>query len=125
MADHWLKKLGSTLLDTGAAYLQQVKLVRELKGLPLDQARERFTNYVSGLSAAARAGFALTLASLEKKEQHAETRRFLETLRAALANPAAWKSGDIPSESPKTAAPVPTKSTERTTPTLDQDLARL
>ena len=64
MAEHWLKRLGSTLLDTGAAYLQQVRLVQELKALPLDQARERFSNYVSGLSAAARAGFALTLTHL-------------------------------------------------------------
>lgn len=128
MADHWLKALGSKLLETGAAYLQQVKLVQELKALPPDQARERFTSYVRGLSAAARAGFSLTLASLANNERQAEARRFLDMLRAALANPAVWNAGAgappapaVPSALSQTPATPPTRAAA----SLDDDLARL
>jgi hypothetical protein len=122
MAEHWLKALGGKLLDTGAAYLQQVRFVQELKGLPSEQARERFLSYVQNLSASARAGFLLTLTSLANNERQAEARRFLEMLRAALANPADWSAG---SPSPQAA---PEALQERGVPAadpFDEDLQRL
>ncbi len=87
MADSFWKALGSKLVETGAAYLQQVRVVNELKQLSPEEARARFTKYVQGLSSTARSGFAVTLATLANSEKSAEARRFIESLRAALANP--------------------------------------
>ncbi|HEY6135827.1 MAG TPA: hypothetical protein VIW70_17775 [Rubrivivax sp.] len=123
MAEHWLKALGSKLLDTGAAYLQQVKLVQELRALPPAQARERFLQFVQALTPAARAGFSLTLTSLANNERQAEAKRFLETLRAALLNPASWSSGAnaLPAVAP---APAPKPAAASADP-FDDDLRRM
>lgn len=87
MADSFWKALGSKIFETGAAYLQQVRVVNELKQLSPEEARARFTEYVRSLSSTARAGFAVTLSTLANNEGSAEAKRFIESLRAALANP--------------------------------------
>lgn len=89
MADGFWKALGSKLVETGAAYVQQVRVVNELKELSPEEARARFTKYVQGLSSTARAGFSVTLAALANSERSAEAKRFIESLRTALANPKA------------------------------------
>lgn len=119
MAEDWFKALGGKLLKTGAAYLQQVRLVQELKSMPAEQARERFTQYVRGLSTSARAGFTLTLAALANNERQADAKRFVESLRAALANPAAWSTGEA------IAAPVAAAPPAQPHATLQQDLQRM
>lgn len=101
MAEHWMKALGSRLLSTGAAYLQQVRLVQELQGLSPAQARERFAGYVAGLSTQARAGFALTLAALANGEANPRVRQFIQSLRDGLADPASWTA------TPAVDAPAP------------------
>ena len=53
MTDSFWKTLGSTLVDAGAAYLQQVRLVEELKQLSTDDALARFSKYVQGLTSTA------------------------------------------------------------------------
>lgn len=87
MADSFWKALGSKLVETGSAYLQQARLVNELKQLSAEEARARFAQYVQGMSGTARAGFQVTLALLANNERSAEAKRFIEALRTALANP--------------------------------------
>ena len=84
MAGSFWKAFGSKLVETGAAYLQQVRVVNELKQLSPHEARERFAQYVQGLSSTARAGFAVTLAALANSEKSVDARRLIESLRAAL-----------------------------------------
>lgn len=118
MSEHWLKALGSKLLDTGAAYLQQVRLVQELRTLPSDQARERFLKQVLGMSPAQRAGFSLTLTTLANNEPQAEAKQFLKVLRAALLNPAAWNdsASTLPAPNP---APPPPEASKPAAPAAD------
>jgi nucleoside 2-deoxyribosyltransferase len=126
MADNWLKALGSKLVDAGAAYLQQARLVHELKSMPLDRAREKFNSYVQGLSESARAGFSLTLAALANGEQQAEAKRFIEMLRAALANPAAWNTGNgAAPASPQKLVSAPAAQAAPTQASFDTDVDRL
>jgi hypothetical protein len=84
MASSFWKALGSKLVETGAAYLQQVRVVDELKRLSPQEARERFAQYVQGLSSTARAGLAVTLATLANGERSADARRLIDSLRATL-----------------------------------------
>ncbi len=87
MAGGFWKSLVSKVVDTGAAYLQQVRVVNELKGLAPGAARLRFAEYVLTLSSTARAGFAVTLAALANIERNAEAKRLIESLRVQLTNP--------------------------------------
>ncbi len=104
MAEGFWKALGTKLVETGAAYLQQVRVVNELKQLSPEEAQARFTKYVQGLSSTARAGFSVTLAALANNERSAEAKRFIESLRTALANPkAAFPPMPAPPASPPTA----------------------
>ena len=48
MADSFWKALGSKLVETGSAYLQQVRLVNELKQLSAEEARARFRSMCRG-----------------------------------------------------------------------------
>ncbi len=116
MADSFWKALGSKIFETGAAYLQQVRVVNELKQLSPDEARVRFLEYVRGLSSTARAGFAVTLATLANNEGSAEAKRFIESLRAALTNPNAPLSS-----APVATAPPPTADHRSS---FDDDLKR-
>jgi nucleoside 2-deoxyribosyltransferase len=119
MADSFWKSLGSTLVETGTAYLQQVRFVNELRQLSPDDARARFTQYVQGLSSAARAGFAVTLTALANSERSAEAKRFIESLRTALANPnvTAPPASSLHSDSTPPASTPPLSS-------FDDDLQR-
>lgn len=126
MAESFWKSLGSKLVETGAAYLQQVNVVNELKQLSPEEARARFAKYVAGLSAAARSGFAVTLTAMANSETSAEARRFLESLRTALAHPdaPATPAAGVPqSPGPKPAAASPTfeEDLQRTTEWHDLD----
>jgi len=96
MAGNWLSALGAKLRDAGTAYLEQVKVVRDLQRMTPAEARQHFAQYVQGLSAAARAGFALTLSGLASNERDAAARRFIESMSQALANPQAWTAGAPP-----------------------------
>ena len=87
MSGGFWKSIGSKLVDAGQAYVQQIRFINELKQLPADEARRRFVQHAQGLSAAARAGFTLTLTTLANSERSADAKRFLESLRGALANP--------------------------------------
>ena len=117
MADSFWKSLGSTLVETGAAYLRRLRLVNELRQLSPDDARARFTQYVQGLSVQARAGFAVTLTALANGERSAEAKRFIESLRAALVSP------DVTTPS---ASSAPSASTPPSRPqsSFDEDLQR-
>ncbi|MGH8265582.1 MAG: hypothetical protein ACRET4_19060 [Steroidobacteraceae bacterium] len=90
-------------------------MVQELRQLSPDEARERFTRYLQGLSSTARAGFALTLASLASNERNEQARRFIESLRAALENPHAWSPATT-----NAPAPAPDKLSS-----FDDDLQRV
>ena len=81
------KALGSKLLDAGAAYLEQVRVVNELKHLSPEEARPRFMEYVQGLSSTARAGLTVTLATLANSERDVNAKRVIECFRAGLVNP--------------------------------------
>jgi hypothetical protein len=116
MADSFWKSLGSKVVEAGAAYVQQVRVVNELRQLSPDEARARFAKYVQGLSGTARVGFAVTLATLAKNERSVEAKRFVESLRAALVNrPAA-----VPA-APDAPAPLPAAPRGAS---FDDDLAR-
>jgi hypothetical protein len=119
MADSFWKALGSKIVETGAAYVQQMRLVNELKQLSPDEARTRFTKYVEGLSSTARAGFSVTLALLANNERSAEAKRFIEALRTALANPEAG----LPAM-PGAATPPSPPSTPRAPASFEDDLNR-
>lgn len=129
MAASWLKIIGEKLLDTGVAYLQQVRLVRELRALQPDQARERFLAHVQELSASARAGFALTLAALANQETQADARRFIDMLRAALADPVSWKTDSGTRAKADATDRAQLRAQEETSSarasTLEEDLRRL
>ena len=103
MADGFWKTLGSTLVDAGTAYLQQVRFVEELKRLSPDDAMARFSSYVQGLTSSARAGFVVTLAVLENIERNAEAKHFIGSLRATLAG---QQPAPALAPSPVVAAPV-------------------
>jgi nucleoside 2-deoxyribosyltransferase len=118
MADGFWKALGSKLVETGAAYAQQVRLVNELKQLSPEEARARFTKYVQGLSSTARAGLSMTLALLENNERGAEAKRFIESLRTALTNPKAA----FPAMPTASAPPAP--ASPRAPASFDDDLNR-
>src|SRR3954454_6999036 len=121
MADSFWKALGSKLVETGAAYVQQMRLVNELKQLSPDEARARFTKYVQGLSSTARAGFSVTLALLANNERNVDAKRFIEVLRAALASPNAAS----PAMPAAAAAPMPSSpSIPRSTSVFEDDLKR-
>jgi hypothetical protein len=117
MVDSFWKALGSKLVHAGVAYAQQVRMVNELQKLSPKDVQERFTDYVQGLSGAARAGFAVTLAALAHNERNAEAKRFIESLRAMLTNPTAPLS--LVPEAYTSPAAVPTQSL------FDEDLHRV
>lgn len=119
MADSFWKALGSKLVGTGAAYVQQVRLVNELKQLSPEEARARFAKYVQGLSSTARAGFSMTLALLANNERGAEAKRFIEALRTALADP----KGAFPTV-PPAAASAPSPPASHAIASFDDDLNR-
>lgn len=119
MAESFWKALGTKLVETGAAYLQQVRVVNELKQLSPQEARARFAQYAQGLSNTARAGFAVTLAALEKNEASAEARRLIGSLRASLLD-ASEQAAAPPAVS--AAAPMPASAPR---PTFDEDLQRV
>ena len=126
MADSFWKALGSKLVETGSAYLQQARLVNELKQLSAEEARARFAQYVQGMSGTARAGFQVTLALLANNERSAEAKRFIEALRTALANPGAvvpaMPAASAP-PSPTPPSPVP-PLTARAPASFEDDLNR-
>lgn len=119
MADSFWKALGSKLVETGAAYVQQVRLVNELKQLSPEEARARFAKYVQGLSSTARAGFSMTLTLLANNERGAEAKRFLEALRTALADP----KGAFPT-APPAAAAAPSAPAPQAIASFEDDLNR-
>lgn len=117
MADSFWKALGSKLVQAGAAYAQQVRMVNELKQLSPKDAQASFTEYVQGLSSTARAGFAVTLAALANSERNTEAKQFIKSLRAMLANPTAAL--------PIVPAAAPSPSAEPTQSLFDEDLHRV
>jgi nucleoside 2-deoxyribosyltransferase len=130
MTDSFWKTLGSTLVDAGAAYLQQVRLVEELKHLSTDDALARFSKYVQGLTSTARAGFAVTLAVLENNESSADAKHLIASLRAALAGEPSTPAASADASSP--AAPTPAAPSRVAAPrpavappTFDADLQRV
>lgn len=126
----WLKNLGGKLLEAGAAYLDQVRFVQELRAMPPEQAREQFLSHVRNLSTSARAGLALTLSTLVNQERQGEARRFLETLRAAITDPDSWKA-DTQAHHSQVVATQPAVSASEVVPspegvnTLESDLHRM
>ena len=105
MAGNWLSALGAKLMDAGTAYLEQVKVVQQLQRMSPAEARQHFAQYVQGLSAAARAGFALTLNGLASNERDATARRFIESMSQALAKPQSWNAGAQPAAPPPSQEP--------------------
>ena len=87
MASAFWKVIGSRIAETAVAAVQQVGVINELKRLPPEEARTRWIGYVQGLPVSARAGLAMTLTVLAKKEGNAATKRLIETLRASLVKP--------------------------------------
>ena len=126
MADSFWKALGSKLVETGTAYVQQVRLVNELKQLSPDEARARFAKYVQSLSSTARAGFSVTLALLANNERGADAKRFIEALRGALADPKAALPAMLTAPAAPAAAPAPAtaRSAPSAAPSFDDDLNR-
>ena len=135
MSGGFWKSIGSKLVDAGQAYVQQIRFINELKQLPADEARRRFVQHAQGLSAAARAGFTLTLTTLANSERSADAKRFLESLRGALANPQ-HAAADSPAQTPEPQAAAPqthraqprAQSPPRTTqpePTFEEALQRV
>jgi hypothetical protein len=103
MASAFWKVIGSRLTETAVAAVQQVSVINELKRLPPEEARTRWIGYVQGLPVSARAGLAMTLTVLAKKERNAATKQLIETLRASLVNPermlsSAFRSSPPPQE---------------------------
>jgi hypothetical protein len=115
MAGNWLSALGAKLMDAGTAYLEQVKVVQQLQRMNPAEAQQHFMQYVQGLSAAARAGFALTLSGLANNERDATARRFIESMSQALANPQAWNAG---AQAPAPPPPAPQEPPEPENPLL-------
>ena len=134
MATGFWKAVGARLVDAGAAYLQQVRMVEELRRLPAAEARERFSTYVRGLSDTARAGLSVTLTALSNQERGAEAKRFIESLRQMLAQGAAPGAARLQSAAapvadaaaPNAPAAPAARAASRATPvaSYDDDLER-
>lgn len=107
MAAHWLNALGSKLLSAGASFIEQARFVQQLRQLDGPQARERFTQFVSGLAPAARSGFALTLAALKNGERDAKAKQFIQSLIDSLSYPERWRgeATAAPTDAQHAAAP--------------------
>lgn len=121
MAGFW-STLGKTLANTGAAYLQQVRLVNELKQLSPDEAHRRFAAFVQELSPTGRAGFSLTLTSLANAERDPSVKRWIESLRQGLTSSGA--STPAPTAPPVKAATSPRVTASAARPSFEEDLER-
>ncbi len=122
MANAFWKLLGSKLLDAGAAYVQQVSVINELKQLSQQEGLERFARYVRALSSTARAGLAVTLATLASRERDASARHRIEEFLAYLR--AGGNGAPVPALAQAPAPPArPTDAPDASD--FDEDLNRV